>query len=1037
MKSKLLFFLLLFVSAYTYAIKVTGIVYDENRETVIGANVRLKGSKSLGTITDLDGKFELNVPNVKEGVLVVSYIGYKTLNYPLNGRTIVEITLKPDVKELDEVVVVGYGAMRKSDLTGAVTSVEMSADEAMRASSFNKLLQGKAAGVTVSTGSAAPGGSVNVQIRGTSSLRGSNTPLYVVDGNIVSGMGDTGDPMSGGSGAGNSRADAQNPLAFLSPQDIESIEILKDASATAIYGSQGANGVIMITTKKGVTGRPSVNVSSNVSLSVLSRKIPVLNTEEFIDFHNSIEYIGEEGTMMTMDKLTPVDWQDMCTRVAVSHNYHASVSGKGNKSNYYLSMGYSNAQGIIKNTGVEKFDTRLNFNQDITDRLKLMTTTSFANVKTSMTSGTDKIANYKTSVVSHMVTYAPYKGLPTVAEDGSLIYNEFTTTPESWFTDYDDNSVDKTFSTNLTLDYKAFKWLTFRLKGGMTTKNKERSMWFGKQTFNGALSNCKAGISGIEGNFYNAELSALFNYRFNKKHNINGTVAAVYNNRSTKNTNINGEDFFTEEMRADGISFARLQYPYILNKSEEQLFSVLGRAVYSYNNRYVLTTTFRADGSSKFSEGNRFSFFPSFALAWRINQEKWMKSYKNISNFKLRLGWGQVGSQALASYQTVSPYYTSNYSTAHGTNAPGIVCGTLSNPNLKWETSEQYNLGIDFGMFDQRLSFTIDAYLKYTKDLLQQITMPYSSGYNKMWINNGKIENKGIEFSVNGTPIENNDWRWDVGANISFVKNKINSLGLTPSDFGSIKNVSGYWGQNVGNNTYLKFPANAFLEGQSIGLYMGYKTDGILQPEEYDANNPIMMKGAPIVPGDIKYVDQNGDRVIDDNDMVVLGNPNPDFTYAINSTLSYKKWTLDMAFTGVYGNELINANTINYADVANNNFNILRDAYFQAWNEENRSNTYPRLDYEQKGVLNDRIVEDGSYFKLSYVTVSYLLNLRKSKFIKSLSFSLTGSNLFTITSYSGYDPDVNTFAGNADLVGVDLASYPSSRTFSFGIMANF
>lgn len=1037
MKTKILMLLFLLVSTYTYAMKVDGTVLDENNLAIIGATIQIKGQEGVGTVTDFDGKFVLDVPNVKKATLIISYVGYKTKHVPLNGRTIITVQLDPDVTELDEVVVVGYGAVKKSDLTGSVTSVKATESEAARSTSFDKLLQGKAAGVTVSTGSAAPGGSVSVRIRGTSSLRGDNSPLYVIDGNIISGLGDTMDPMAAGTGGGNSRADAQNPLASISPQDIESIEILKDASATAIYGSQGANGVILITTKRGKEGKPAVMVSANTTISTLAKKIDMLDPYEYISFRNAPEFNNGVPGTMTMDGYTPVDWQDYCTRVAVSQNYRASVSGKSNKTSYFIASGYSKQQGVINKTGVDKFDIRINLDQDINDMISLKSNTAFSSVKTKMTSGTDKLANTRTSIVRHMISFKPIRGM----EDDYSSYDENVTSPDSWFTDYDDDSSENLFNTNLTLDIKALKWLTFRLKGGMIYKNKERSMWYGTMTHIGAQTNGKAGRSSFSTTSYNTEALAMFNHKFGKKHRINGTVGVTYDIKDLRQSSITGENFFTEDLRANGISMAKKLYPYSFKLTGEQLFSVLARGIYNYDDRYVLTATFRADGSSKFSKENRFSYFPSFAFAWRMNQEKWLKDIEEISNLKLRLGWGQVGNQAIAAYSTLPSYNITSSAGVDGSLVSGMVPSLISNSDLKWETSEQYNIGFDLGLFNQRLTFTVDAYVKNTKDLLQQISIPYSSGYKTMWINNGKIQNKGIELSVNGVAIDNRKWNWTVGGNIAFTKNTIKELGMAPDDFGMLKGETGYWGENVGNNTYTKFPANVFLVNHSIGLFMGYETNGIMQESQYysleNQKNPLMMNGQEIKSGDILYVDQNGDRVVDNSDRVILGNPNPDFVYALNSTLSYKNWTLDMQFNGVVGNEIINANLIDETDVKNNNNNVRKDAYFKAWTSENGSNAYPRLGYEPKGVLSDRIIEDGSYLKLSYISLSYLFKFKKSKVIKSLSLNATAGNVFTITSYSGYDPDVNTFANDVDRMGVDLVSYPSARNYTFGVIANF
>ncbi len=533
MKNQLLLLLSFFLltSMAAHAVKVEGTVLDENKETVIGATVQLKGAAGVGTITDMDGKFVMQVPDVKEGVLIVSYIGYKTKHIPLRGRTILTVEMEPEVTALDEVVVVGYGSMRKSDLTGSVTSVKTNEAEAARATSFDKMLQGKAAGVMVSTGSAAPGGSVSVRIRGTSSLRGNNSPLYVVDGNIISDLGDTMDPMASGTSGGNSRMQEQNPLAAISPQDIESIEILKDASATAIYGSQGANGVVLITTKKGTTGKPSVMVSANVTMSKLAREIPMLNAEEYIAFNNAFKEDGD--TPMTMEGRTPVNWQKESTRLAVSQNYRASVSGKSQKTGYYLAVGYADQEGVIRKTNVNKYDIRFNLDQEIGNRITLRSNSFFSTIKTSMTSGTDKLANTRTSIVRHMISYKPYRS--AVAEENeSDLYDENLTTPDAWFTDYDDDSEENVFNTNLSLDIKALKWLTFRVKGGMVYKNKERAMWYGLLTHTGAEANGKAGVAGLTSRSYNTEALALFNHTFKKKHTINGTVGVVYDNKDVK-----------------------------------------------------------------------------------------------------------------------------------------------------------------------------------------------------------------------------------------------------------------------------------------------------------------------------------------------------------------------------------------------------------------------------------------------------------------------------------------------------------------------
>lgn len=1020
---------------------VTGTIVDENKEPVIGATVKLKGNAKIGIATDIDGKFSLDVPEseLKDGALVISYVGYETRRIPLNGRTIISTDLIPQANELNEIVVVGYGSMKKSDLTGSLSSVKTSDTEAASTTSFDKLLQGKAAGVYVTTGSAAPGGSTSVRIRGTGSLRGDNSPLYVIDGNIISNLGDTSDPMGAGQNSGNSRKQEQDPLASINPQDIESIEVLKDASATAIYGSQGANGVILITTKRGKTAKPNITVSATVTMSKLAKEIPMLDFNGYMSFRNSPEFLnGSEPT--SSEGLIPVNWQRNATHLAVSQNYRASISGKNKKTGYFLALGYANQEGVIRKTGVKKYDIRVNLDQELNDYLSLKSSSFFSHIGTTMTSGTDKLANTRTSIVRQMISYKPYIN-PTDNGEEYTEYDENITSPEVWFTDYDDDSREDLFNTSLVLDYKPLKWMTLRAKGGVVYKNKSRSMWYGKKTFNGAQSNGKAGLAEMTSNFYNAEFMAMFDHKFNKKHSINGTLGVVYDNKQIKQTGITGEDFFSEDLRADGISQAAKQYPFKLVKTGQQLFSVLARAVYNYDNRYLLTATFRADGSSKFDKHNRFSYFPSFAAAWRMNKEKWMSGLDWLSNLKIRAGWGRVGNQAISPYQILANYNNVTGVTGDGQPNPGIVPSRIPNPDLKWETSEQFNVGVDFGVFNQRLTFTADAYIKNTKDLLQEIATPYASGYSTMYVNNGKITNKGLEFTIEGVPYTSRDWEVNLGANMSITSNKIKELGMAPSNFGMLHNEVGYWGQNVGNNTFTKFPANVFLVNHSIGLFMGYETNGILQQSTFDSPEyqakPLVMNGTRLQPGDVLYVDQNNDGVIDDKDRVILGNPNPDFTFAFNASVRYKRFTLGMVFNGVVGNEIINANLIDETDVKNANNNVRADAFYNAWRADNPSNEYPRLGYQPSGVLSDRIIENGSYLRLAQLSLDYRLDFKKSKYIKGLTLNFTASNLFTVSSYSGYDPDVNTFSNDADRMGVDLTSYPTARNFTFGVIANF
>ncbi len=1029
----LIFILILSTSAALYAKGVSGTILDESGDPIIGASV-IDQQTMRGDVTDINGLFKLEIADPESATLEVSYIGYQTKEVKLNGKTSIIISLEELNHELDEVIVVGYGAMKKSDLTGSIASISPDEKEAGRSVSFDSMLQGKAAGVVVTTGNSAPGGSVSISIRGTSSLRGNNQPLYVVDGNIMDTDSES-DPMASGTSSGNSSMTTTNPLSSISPQDIASIEILKDASATAIYGSQGSNGVVLITTKQGKSETPTMTFSMSTTISNMSSEIPMLTTEEYADFYTAFT----PNSPFSMEGKTAVNWQDYGTQTAISQNYRASVSGKSNKTNYYLAVGYTDDEGIIKNTSLTRYDMRLNLTQDINKRLKLKSTSLFSVLETSMTSGTDKLANSKTSIIRQMISFKPY--ISDSAMDYDDDYDEDLTGLDAWFADYDDDSKENSFNTTLSLDYKLLDYLKLQVKGGTVLRSKERKMWYGTQLFNGKACNGKAGISTLDSQSFNSEALFVFDKQLNSDHYLSATAGVVYKTSGVTTTSITGEDFSSQDLRADGISLANTLYPYSYSISNSALFSALSRLTYNFRDKYLLTATIRADGSSKFSEGNKFGYFPSFAAAWRIDQEPFLSSQNNISNLKLRAGWGQVGNQSISSYQTQSTYTTTQYATSSEGSVTGVTSTRIANPDLTWETSEQYNVGIDFGMFNQRLNVTVDGYIKDTKDLLQSMQIGTHTGYSSMWVNNGSIRNQGIELSISGTPIDTRDWSWSVGGNVAFLKGTITALNNTPSDFGMIKDVSGYYGDNLGNNTYTKFPANAYIEGYAVGVFMGYETDGIMQTEDYLAqadDSRLTILGSEIQPGDVLYVDQNGDGVVDDNDKVILGDPTPDFSFALTSNVTWRSFSLDIAFNGVYGNQIVNANLIDEMDVKNSNSNVRKSAFYDAWTEEDGGNINPRLGYDQVGVLTDRLIEDGSYLRLSSVTLSHNWDMRKrAKNIRSIALSLTATNIFTLTNYSGYNPDVATFTNDMSRMGVDLASYPSTKSYILGLVMTF
>ena len=1041
--------LALLVSVDLFAqVAVSGRITDTDGNPVAGATVLVTGT-STGTVSDANGNYRIVVPAGKDRALNVSFLGYKAVDVAVGSRTRIDIELESDQAEIEEVVVVGYGTLRKSDLTGAVSSVKIDQREAAQVASFDKLLQGHAAGVQVTTGNAAPGGAVSVKIRGTSSFNGTGEPLYVVDGIILNPSSqDVKNPL------GSTGQEAQNALAAISPQDIANIEILKDASATAIYGSMGANGVVLITTKQGNSNSPRIEFSTMVDVSTPRKYIRLLNLDEFFSYADDVGKDLSLSNGVTRDMLEERDWQDYTMRNAVSVNSRVSVSGRSDKSNYYLAGGYLHNNGIIRSTNVQQYDFRVNYDHRIAKFLKVGTKTTVSNRRNLMTQGTEpggtQNATRATSMIRQMLGSKPY--VSPSGNDEDLDDEENFRGTDLWLNNYEDNSDEFRLNGNIFADFRFTDWLSFKTTFGADYRNKNRTRFYGQYLDNGLSG--RAGFSELVAFRYNVDNMLNINKKFRGGHRIDAVLGISINSAENHNTTISAQDFPDYpnlEFRTDAIRSAKTQNPGY-SEDSSTLMSYIARMVYSWKDRYVLTATFRADGSSKFSPENRFSYFPSFSAAWRINEEKFMKKADFISNLKLRAGWGQVGNQGLSPYQTLTTYSSmqtadpnSDYTVSRdGQFVIGIKPSRMANRNLKWETTEQYNVGLDAGFFDNRLSMTLDLYYKNTKDLLQQISIPLSTGFDNMWINRGSIENRGLELTVDAYPVDNTDFTWNIGGNISFNRNRIGNIGLPDAWHGSIF-ASAFEGEEISNTSdYFKMPANIFIQGRPSGLFYGFKTNGIVTQADIDAGRVPTYRGIAPEPGDVWYVDTDGSGNIDDMDKTVIGDPNPKFTYGFNTSFRWKALTLSLMFDGVYGNQIANGNLLPETNTSptgasNNLHNVRREAYVDAWSETNPNAKYPRLNRAtgQTRDFTDRILEDGSYMRLSSVSLSYQFNFKRTSAIKNLSLSFTVRNAWLWSSYSGWDPEVSSFTNNALKVGVDWSSYPSARSYVCGVTMTF
>ncbi len=1005
---------------------ITGKITDVNNEALIGANVLLEGT-SIGASADLEGNYKLTIPQESaEKNLVVSYVGFEKNVVKIYNRNKIDISLIQSM--LQEIVVVGYGSMKKSDLTGSVSSIKTKPSDATQFSSVDALMRGRAAGIQVVQAGGDPGGAISVKIRGLNSLRGDNEPLYVVDGVIVNNVtADNSDPFA--SKTANSGQTRQSGLTGINPQDVESIEVLKDASATAIYGSRGANGVVLITTKMG-KGATKASFSSTFEMASASRELPMLNAVEYANYVNAYQQVRGFQPKFVLDTLQSVNWQKELQRNAFNKTNRLVVSGSStdDKTKYYIATGFLQNQGIVQNSGLDQGDIKLNLSQEFSSKLKFNLTLSGVANKNLMSTSTEPLGGGDNSMIMKMLVGLPILNANVSLDDPNEPYDN----PLSWLKDYDDISKEKRIISGINLTYRINKALSYKMTVAGDYRTKERKRWFGKSTFNGKVANGSLGLSTFERSFYQLESLLLFNKKISKNYKIDGTVGVTYDNEDLVNSSVINENFFTEELRTEGFGFGQLLYPYIRNRSKVEVFSAISRVNFNFDDKYLLTLSGRADGTSKFGPGNKFSYFPSAAFAVRLDESEFVKKFNNVSSMKWRVGYGRSGNQAIASYGTFA-----RYNEIQAVNGNGIIIGTvpsnIQNQDLKWETTDQINTGFDIGIENEKHSITVDAYYKRTYDLLQSFNLPTSSGFATLLKNIGTIENKGFEISEVSHLITKPKLKLDAAANISFNRNKILDLGLEPSSFG-IFNWEAYIGGKISNGTYFKEPANVFVVGQPIGLFYGYQTDGVFQSVGETAD--VLQFGLPVLPGDLKYLDQNKDGDINADDKVLIGNPNPKFNYGFNTNLVYKKVRFDLFFNGVYGNQIVNGNLfrIGNANGANSS-NILREAFVNAWTAEKPTDS-PRVGYDNLNLI-DKYVEDGSFLRLATATLGYDFKLNdKSKF-KNISVNLIGRNLLTFTKYSGFDPEVNSFNFDGGKVGVDWGSYPNLRAYSVNVNLSF
>lgn len=1036
---------------------ITGIVKDTNGDPLIGVSITEKNEKA-GTVTDIEGRFSISVKK-NNTILIFSYLGFNTHEENTGNKQQINVTLEENTKQLDEIVVVGYGTMKKRDLSGAVSQVR--ADELLKgnpASSINQALQGRLAGVQVSQNDGAPGGGINIQIRGINSFGSSTQPLYIVDG-IPFEVGTTSSATGGSDGSDPT----SNPLSMINPHDIESMEILKDASATAIYGSRGANGVVLITTKKGKSGKPRIEFSSNFGVSTVIKKIDMLdaynyalyNNEQFVNdnkyygtsyvtpaYAGIWKYyedangnrIGASYNPKPEDFLKPgwyydeygnkewiegTDWQDKIFQTATSQEYNLLVSG-GNDTGgtYSFSGNYLNQNGTIKKSGYERYTLRANVGQKVGKILELGLNLNYANSKNDFAkTGSNEYGVLRSALFYPSTIYYGDNSIQSNLELQGLTSNPYTYVMSAKDEMNSQNVFASAFAEINFTDY-----LKFRQNIGLNNTTGERSTYYDNDTWGGQNVGGYGGWANTKNSHMTSESMLTFNNTFNKIHNINAVAAFTAERGSWQELRISATGFPTDITGNYDMGSALLPNKPYTYKSRGSLLSLLGRVNYVLMDKYIFTASFRRDGSSKFAENNRYANFASGALAWRISEEKFIKQLGVFDNLKMRLSYGQTGNQAIGDYSTLYILDVANYPVG-GTENSGFASSKVVNKNLKWETTDQYNVGLDFGFLNNRLTFTAEYYYKKTKDLLQNVKIPTSTGYSGMMINRGFVTNEGLEFSASYNHNFTKDFSWRIDGNLSFNRNKIG--GLESDQF-----AQRLWYQ----------ADNAFIQrnGLPIGAIYGYIEDGFYDNEAEVRLNPSYTHASDAVVkamiGEVKYRrDPETNEPVKD----IIGDTNPDYTFGITNTFNWKNWTLSFFIQGVQGNDIFNGNLMSVTNVGGTN--IPEFAYNSRWTPETASSAkWPKAtnQAQRTWLLSDRYVEDGSYIRLKNLNIGYTFR-NPVKFVNSINVFASATNLFTISDYSWYDPDVNAFGGDASRRGIDIFSYPTSRTYSLGLKVEF
>ncbi|SEJ39834.1 TonB-linked outer membrane protein, SusC/RagA family [Dyadobacter koreensis] len=1000
---------------------LNGKVTDEKGEGLPGVNIVIKGT-SKGATTNTSGEYQIDITD-KATVLVFSFVGYLTQELEVGNRTTLDVTLKVDDKALEEVVVVGYGTQKKSDLTGAISSIKAEDLKKLPTTSFDQAIQGRAAGVQVTQASSAPGGRVSIRIRGGNSLSSGNEPLYVIDGYPITAGG-----TAGGNGAG------QNPLASINPSDIASMEILKDASATAIYGSRGANGVVLVTTKRGKAGKTSVTYDGYYGVQKVIKKLDLMNAREFATLVNEARandgvatpvYPNPADLYNFPDPATMgegVDYQDEIFRSAAIQNHTLNISGGNDNTKIAVSGSYFDQKGVLIGSDFKRASIRANIDTKLSKNI--MFSTNLTGSKVWGNNGrSEGDGGGNANTVNAALIMPPT--VPIFQKDGT--YTRLNPTPGGSTVhnpvpivlfNKDFQNVDRLMGT------MAFTWniisdLSLKVSVGTDMSNANRETYEPRETVNGYNANGRAGQANRRSMSYLNENILTYNKAINK-HLFN--VVAGYTRQMDRDQlfSASSSNFLTDLYEADKLDAGAVFASPVSWKNQSQLVSYLGRINYTFNNKYLLSLTGRSDGSSKFGANNKWAFFPSVAVGYRLSEEKFIQSIDAISNLKVRASFGKTGNQNIENYRSLARLNVYNYDLS-GALVSGLAPGNIANPDLRWETTATTDVGIDLDLFGNRLNFVADYYYKKTTDLLWNVSVPQTSGFASIFRNIGSLQNKGLELSLGGE-IFVKEFKWNSQLNWSMNRNKVLDIpGYTPT---TQNEISGH----------LKINGSWLEPGLPVGVWNLLQYDGVFQNQEQFDKGPRSAANDKL--GDARFIDRNGNGSINlAEDRMIVGDPNPDFIYGWSNNFSYKGFDLSVYMQGTFGNDILNVQRAE--SNVSGPWGNQRKEIVDRWTPTNTTSNIPRARVTVNPLLlqSSWLIEDGSFLRVKTASLGY--TFKPSKGISSCRVYVTGQNLLTFTKYSGFDPEVNS-PGNSNLqLGVDYNAYPAARTFLVGVNVGF